>query len=54
MSTSAPVKKGYDIPIVKPEEAPRRLNPGVPAPMVVNPTRVPERVPEMVPVRRKV
>ena len=55
MSTSTPIKKEYDIPIVKPveiPEEPRRLNPGVPAPMYV-PWGV-ESVPERVPARRYV
>ena len=47
MSTSAPVKKEYDIPIIKPMRIPvepQRLSPGVPAPVIVRPVRVPERV----------
>ena len=46
MSTSAPIKKEYDVPIVRPirEAEPRRLNPGVLAPVIVGPVRVPERV----------
>ena len=47
MSTSAPIRREYDIPIVKPQripEEPRRLNPGVPAPVITRPVRVPERV----------
>jgi len=45
MSTSAPVKKEYDIPIIKPMRIPKELPaPGVPAPVIVNPVKVPERV----------
>ena len=44
MSTSAPVKKEHDIPIIKPEEEPRRLNPGIAVPNIVMPVRVPEKV----------
>ena len=44
MSTSAPVKKVTDIPIIEPVEIPRELPAGVPAPMIVFPIRVPERV----------
>jgi len=59
MSTTAPVKREYDIPIVKPEEAPRRLNPGIAVPDIVMPVRVPEYVPvrgvpEYVPLRREI
>ena len=53
MSTSAPVKREYDIPIVKPKkipEEPRRLNPGIAVPVIIRPVRVPE----VVPVRREI
>jgi len=50
MSTSAPVKREYDIPIVKPHEEPQRLNPGIAVPNITRPVRVPEQVP----IRRKI
>ncbi len=48
MSTSAPVKREYDIPIIEPKripEEPRRLNPGIAIPDIIRPVRVPEVVP---------
>ena len=44
MSTSAPIKREYDIPIVKPRRELLELPGGVPAPNIVVPVRVPERV----------
>ena len=44
MSTSAPIKREYDIPIIKPIRIPRELPAGVPAPIIVRPVRVPERI----------
>ena len=47
MTTTAPIKKEYDIPIIKPMRIPtepQRLNPGVPAPVFPMPVKVPERV----------
>jgi len=41
MSTSAPVKREYDILIVRPVVVPRRLNPGVPAPVFPMPVKLP-------------
>ena len=48
MSTSAPVRKVHDIPIVEPRREPLKLPQ---APVPVEPIRVP--VPEYVPVRRR-
>lgn len=48
MSTSAPVIKVADIPIVPPKRLPKELPAAVPAPLVV----VPIRQPEVVEVRR--
>ena len=48
MTTSAPIVKVHDIPIVVPEREPLRLPTAVP----VEPFRVPIRAPELVPVRR--
>lgn len=44
MSTSAPIRKVYDIPIIKPVEEPQRLNPGIPVPAIIVPVKVPVKV----------
>lgn len=54
MTSKAPVKKEYDIPIIKPEEIPKELPAGVPAPEYIPwerevfPVKSPVRVPEEV------
>ena len=48
MTTSAPVRRVHDIPIVEPRKEPLRL----PGREPVEPFRVPVREPELVPVRR--
>ena len=50
MSTSAPIKREYDIPIIRPKREPLVLPAGVPAPVIVWPVREP--VWEPVRVRR--
>jgi len=49
MTTSAPVRKVHDIPIVEPYRAPKELPQ---APVPVEPFRVPVRQPDYVPVWR--
>lgn len=48
MTTSSPVKKEYDIPIILPDPEPKKLNPGIPAPLITRP------VPVKVPVRKRI
>ena len=49
MTTTAPVRKVYDIPIVEPYRAPKELPQ---APVPVEPFCVPVRQPDYVPARR--
>lgn len=44
VSTSAPIKKVHDIPIVKPQRVPKELPVGVPVVPFTIPITVPERV----------
>jgi len=52
MTTKAPVKREIDIPIVEPlKPEPKRLNPGTPAPLIIQPLKTPAREP--LPVRQE-